>query len=975
MLKYRDQLKYKYKSLRLSSPEETLKCKSSEYVSLLLTKFDEKLKTKKEILVSGYFHNIIKNQSQFPQDTDRSMTDKESLTFADILKVSEENKVILIEGGPGMGKSTLAIKICKCWVDNEILEEYDAVILLPLRRPEIQGANNIDDLLLVENKNEREALYDEITASQGDKICFILEGYDELPETLRKDYSLFVRLSERLPKCTLMYTSRPEACYHLRQVASQKIEILGFREEQVNEYIDNAFKDVEDGIETALKLKSQIKSNLSISSILSIPINVAIICHLFLLTSTLPNTVTELYTLLCLNLILRHIKKHSISDVDYLDSLHGLPVEISEEFSNLCLIAYRGMEDDKIVFSSREIKVYGIDAKRLSGLGLLLIAPNTTVYGREKSYNFLHLTVQEYFAAFYISTFSSDKEQYEYFKKHQFNNRFQMMWRMYSGITSLKNKDIFYQMLPSKWVESQYRKKIIINLLQCLYEALNDKLCHELGSHLEGNIDLSLCSLDQITCAALGRLLEQYREALKLVILNHCGIDDEGCSILLNLLLSHDNNYFSYFELSFWNNKISDKSSLLMKSLLSTNYTITKLNIGRIRNKLSSSTEAVFKSLQQNNVLTELYLRFSSLRPSDMQSLWHMLTINNTLTLMDISDNDIGSDGCEYLADCRNISLSKLIMDNCKLGVSGADKIGEMLYHNKSITSIGLGHNSICDDGVKKLVEYLKFNKVIKHLGIWDNKITSSGAKYLKELFCLNHTTVNNIQLSDNPLKDEGVDLILQSVSIAMEYISLYGTGMTSSCSSVHLAFQKVESVSFTPLDDYLYDSIGDSLADTTVLKELKLVRGTDISNQKMTNALKRNNSIKKLRFKYGQLHHQTLSDLVEVIKVNNSITDLTIDDVDISSSDYLLLADLLTVNTSIKEMVICPQIRKGLEKSLALQFLKKIGHNHTLKMLTLRVADTSNDDQFIRDVEILVEDMNNTRKSHGVTTLHVKVK
>ena len=103
------------------------------------------------------------------------MTGNRPLTLADVLDVKKvENKVILIEGGPGMGKSTLAIEICKCWADGELLEGYDAVILLPLRDPEIQAANNIGDLLLVENKNEREALYDEITASQGDKICFHL---------------------------------------------------------------------------------------------------------------------------------------------------------------------------------------------------------------------------------------------------------------------------------------------------------------------------------------------------------------------------------------------------------------------------------------------------------------------------------------------------------------------------------------------------------------------------------------------------------------------------------------------------------------------------------------------------------------------------------------------------------------------------------------------------------------------------------
>ena len=84
------------------------------------------------------------------------------------------------------------------------------------------------------------------------------------------------------------------------------------------------------------------------------------------------------------------------------------------------------------------------------------------------------------------------------------------------------------------------------------------------------------------------------------------------------------------------------------------------------------------------------------------------ITSNNTLSVIDISDNDIGPDGCQYLADRRNISLHKLIISKGKLGASGADKIGIMLYHNKSITSVDLGNNSIGDDGLEKLVEHLK---------------------------------------------------------------------------------------------------------------------------------------------------------------------------------------------------------------------------------------------------------------------------
>ena len=52
-----------------------------------------------------------------------------SHSIGDILDVrGKNNKVILIEGGPGMGKSTLAIKLCKSWADGELLQEYDAVI-------------------------------------------------------------------------------------------------------------------------------------------------------------------------------------------------------------------------------------------------------------------------------------------------------------------------------------------------------------------------------------------------------------------------------------------------------------------------------------------------------------------------------------------------------------------------------------------------------------------------------------------------------------------------------------------------------------------------------------------------------------------------------------------------------------------------------------------------------------------------------
>ena len=688
----------------------------------------------------------------------------------------------------------------------------------------------------------------------------------------------------------------------------------------------------------------------------------------FLLTSTLPHTLSELYTLLCINLILRHIKKHySNNELDYLDSLYELPVGISEEFSKLCSIAYRGREDDKIIFSSHEIKGYSINANTLSGLGLLLIAPRISVRGMEKSYNFLHLTVQEYCAAFHISNLP-DKEQYECFQKYQFYNSFRIIWRMYSGITSLRNKDIFHHMLPSKWVKSQYRNRRIVELLCCIYEGNNDEMCNVACNHLDGYIDLTRCRLDQISCSALGYLLEQYRGALKLVKLYGCDIGDEGCKILLKSLLSRHEN--SYFELNLYYNHITDKSASLITSILSSkNYPITKLNISN--NKLPNSIDIIFKSLHHNKFLTELLLNDISLKSTDLQSLGQMLTVNETLSIMDISANDIGDDGYQYW---RNISLTKLIMEACGLEFSGADKIGEMLFHNKSITSINLGGNNIGDEGVEKLVEHLKCSTTIRHLDLGDTNITSYGASHLRKLFSFSHTTVNSIELCGNPLNDEGINLILQSIAIPMEYVGLDETGMTSSCSSVSSALHKIKCISFTPPDNC--DEISGSLTDAAGLEELKLYNGNDAANRTMISGIDKNKSIKKLKFYKGHLHHQTLSDLIEVIKVNKIITEFVICDVNISPSDCLLFADMLTLNTSIKEFTIMPSRENKVDQSLVLQFIKHLNNKYTLEVLIMRVTFEANkDEQFIRDVEILAEDMNKTRQKHGVTIpLHVEL-
>ena len=169
MSNYRQQLQDKYKSLQLTSPDELLECRPSEYVNLKLTLVDKRTKRNREELVSGLLSNVIKKQS----------SQEATLTLADVLDVKgKEKKLILIEGGPGMGKSTLAIKLCKCWADGEIFEEYDAVILLPLRDPEIQAARNVKNLLQILDEDLRDQLI----------LCATCQAIHHIPQIWNKSY-------------------------------------------------------------------------------------------------------------------------------------------------------------------------------------------------------------------------------------------------------------------------------------------------------------------------------------------------------------------------------------------------------------------------------------------------------------------------------------------------------------------------------------------------------------------------------------------------------------------------------------------------------------------------------------------------------------------------------------------------------------------------------------------------------------------
>ena len=958
MTSYKEDLISSYMELPLVSVDDTFEKLPSQYISLLLHKI-EKENVRKSML-SGYVDDLLVGKSSMSLP---AMFDVEGV----------KKKVILVEGGPGIGKSTLAIKICKCWAEGGLLKNYDAVILLPLRDPEIQKAENTSDFLQIPNEELREKVYKEAIKTKGERFCFIFEGYDELPADLREK-PVFAKLMEKLPKCTLVYTSRPEACRKLYTLVSRRIDILGFEEAQIYQYIESVFSDSK---EQAKTLVSQVKQNHIIRNIMSTPINAAIICHIFSNLSYLPTTLTELYNYLCIQLIVRHVctRTNLCAGEDvWFNSLDDLLPEIQGEFDSLCLMAYKGREKGQVVFSSSDLKTYGITEKKVSGLGLLLIAPSSSsVLGRESSYNFLHLTLQEFCAAKYISKLPP-MQQLNCFKTQHCNNNFSMIWKFYSGITKLNNNEVFANMLPSKSVNSPYGRRKTVDLLHYVYEANSEEHFVLAGNHIGGTVYFRGCDVDHISCNSLANLLAHFNEPLKEFDFSGCQLSELSLTIVCKSLIKKfqmKKCQDSGFTLDVSYNCVTDVSLSSVAEIIKQNFPLASLNLGDCDIKGEITT--LCNPCRHNVTLTKLIIPSCSLDATVMPTLCEMLEHNCNLRTLDLSRNDIGPEGTLCLVGTKNISITNLVLHKCKQDSTGAANIGKFLTNNTSVVSLDLSFNAIKDEGVTKLMNSLKMNSTLKRLDLKSNKITSTGAVSISDYLTSDSLSLTSIVLAKNPIEN-GTCSIIEAVKCNRILKEIDFTQTTTSSvvspNDMEQIILQLDSLKFSPLDD----TVVRGLDKTIALHNLQVLRGTDSGYCSVINNMKENRSVVRLDFQHNQLSRDTMSDLAVLVKNSTVLKELILNCVRVELNDWSLLAEGLVLNKSLKEVTI-GAFPNELDQPTTLKFLEIIQQNLTIEELMLRITQEDiQDKQFMHEVEMQVNEINKHRNLHKALPLHVEI-
>ena len=327
-------------------------------------------------------------------------------------KPGVKQQCVLVEGAPGVGKTTLSWEICKRWSEGNLFMQYTLVFLLRLRDDTLQSAKTVKDLVLYVYEEWSKATTQFLVETSGKNTLIILEGLDELPQHLLTQPSIFTRLLEGkdLPGATILVTSRPAATAQLwktwKERITRHIEILGFTEDNITAYVASILHQRQlPDFDTYLCTAPSIKQ------LMYIPLHSGIVVELYRMYrdsgKTLPTDKMSLYKDLVNTILTRYLAKHPTHKDEEMDieNFTDLPDDVCPAFVNLTELAYKSVSQQQLIFKDVDIPI--------QHLGLMDAVAELFPNKRKTnfSYSFLHLSIQEYLGAVHVSRMDASTQE------------------------------------------------------------------------------------------------------------------------------------------------------------------------------------------------------------------------------------------------------------------------------------------------------------------------------------------------------------------------------------------------------------------------------------------------------------------------------------------------------------------------------------------------------------------------------------
>ena len=794
------------------------------------------------------------------------VTSKEVTSMTSIFtphKGCKQPLIVLIEGEPGMGKTTYCQKLVYDWASKQCHEWDESFpridVLLLLRCREIKSTlwDAIEDQILPEEiEPEEKKMFFQFLRENPSKVLLVLDGLDEADPQKLEIYLKLIR-RKQLPGCYIVLTSRHEGGSRVRRYTDTLLEIVGFTAIDVGYYIRKYFK--QDKAHLAEELISKVLFHKELRELTQNPLNTLLLCVIFEdLKGILPNNRTQLYVEIVLFFLTRYESKNGLSNRG-----KDLLLVYKKELMILGRTALYSLHEQELYFDDHK---GDIKESLLIKFGFLSIQSGGSKRAPCDRYGFFHKSFQEFFSGYFLafSIIDDVTNFHSVLTDPRYMDELFQVFKFMSGIIAQKSEETAVSIVQSiaSIVNETYE---FVSYVRVAHYLINEcKTCSDLSTKLDRTFGESLELADVVmplssplfTIEVIGTFFKAltYNSTATNLTLREAKLSPEVTDLLTEAL--RVNTSLSSLDLS--NISIGPEEANKLAQALRVNTSLSSLNLS-CNSIVDEGANSLAQALRVNTSLSSLILLRNSIGDEGANSLAQALKINTSLSSLNLCENSIGAEGANFLAQALrvNASLSSLNLSFNYIRCEEANSLAaQALRVNTSLSSLDLSYNFISGEGAKSLAQALRVNSSLSSLNLQSSYIGDEGANSLAQALTLN-TSLFSLDLPGNSIGHEGANSLAQALRVN---ISLFSLDLDS-------------------------NSIGDEGANS------------------LAQALRVNISLSSLDLRNNSIGNEGANSLAQAVEVNTSISSLDLRNNSIGDEGAKSLAQAVEVNTSLSSL------------------------------------------------------------------------
>ena len=382
------------------------------------------------------------------------------------------------------------------------------------------------------------------------KVVFVADAMDEAKvEVQSLLWQVLVGKCEEVPKLSMVICGRP--CERMSWLAKhclfhRRLEVVGFTEEKIEQFIRSYFRQSRPKAHNMLE---QVKSRPEVQTLMHTPLLATLLCRLFRINKALPSTHTKVYESAVLAMLQQTVERQG-EEVPRSVLANLTPPGLQSAMESLCRLAYTGLSQKQVVFTTSELKSAGCLGTAVE-LGFLSLSPGSAIPGQgEDAHSFAHHTVQEFFAAVHAvrEIVSSPSETSptvnSLMAKHGVDGDYARFWPFVGGLLLGEQCECLLEALAEKVTAavpySTERSQLMLLMLRCHSEcsgAIETKGSESVRSVMKRTgLNLRFCHLSVSECFAITTVLNRYGSVVRYITLRDTSMDTHSQLAILTSL-------------------------------------------------------------------------------------------------------------------------------------------------------------------------------------------------------------------------------------------------------------------------------------------------------------------------------------------------------------------------------------------------------------------------------------------------------